>query len=101
MSILDALVRREHAAHSKESPEERKKRLIREGKATEEDFPKDSPISTPVLDPSWANYAKAKADEDERKKKKPKTKAARALSKSDDPDEFVIAQPPVQISGTN
>jgi hypothetical protein len=84
MSILDGMIKSSFASNKKETPEQRKKRLIDEGKATESDFADKPDQPTPVLDESWSAYASAKAADDEKKKKKKAlaTKAGRAVASS-------------------
>lgn len=41
MSVFDKMIRESFRSNKKETPEERKKRLIEEGKATDADFPAD------------------------------------------------------------
>jgi hypothetical protein len=99
MSILDGLVKSQFSKNKKETPEERRKRLIDEGKATQSDYDRPKEAPQPVLDESWAQYAAAKAAEEEKKKKK--SKAGRAVSASQSDDEFRQAKDSIPTLGSN
>lgn len=67
-----------------ETPEQRKKRLIDEGKATESDYYRPD-VPEGKVDPDFAAYAQAKNDEAEKKRKKAAatTKAQRVIDQGE------------------
>lgn len=101
MGIMDDMIKSTSAEAKKETPAQRRKRLIEEGKATDSDFDRPDATPAPVLDADWGPYAAAKAEEEKKKKRAAaKTKAARAVTKSDNPEDNDPADKSAPTSGS-